>query len=219
MKLQNGTRIAVIGGGPAGSFFALYLRRFSEEAGLQPEITVYQDRDFDGLGPKGCKGCAGVLSMSLLNNLSELHLTLPNEIIQSQIDHYTVHSPYTSISISNPEKGKDILSVYRGGGPRISNYVPRISFDGWLLAQVRSQGIRVDDQRVTAIDVGENATIEAGERKTDYDLIVLASGVARRITTNGIDYIPPATRTMALDELYAGVDQVYSRLGTWRTHS
>jgi hypothetical protein len=33
-KIETGSRVAVIGGGPAGSFFALYLLRFAGEAFL-----------------------------------------------------------------------------------------------------------------------------------------------------------------------------------------
>ncbi len=115
-RIETGSKVAIIGGGPAGSLFALYLIRYAKETGICPEITIYQDRNFHEPGPKGCKGCAGILSLSLLRNLEELGLNLPDEIVQSKIDNYAVHSPYTSISISNPEKGIQIISVYRGGG-------------------------------------------------------------------------------------------------------
>ncbi len=111
-KIATGSKVAIIGGGPAGSFFALYLLHYTKESGIRPDITIYQERNFDELGPKGCKGCAGILSMSLLKNLSELSLSIPEEIIQRKIDHYTVHSPYTSITISNPERESQIVSVY-----------------------------------------------------------------------------------------------------------
>ncbi len=132
-KIETGSRVAIIGGGPAGSFFSLYLRHYAAERGIQPEITIYQPRPFDEVGFRGCKGCAGIISLTLFKNLSELNLTIPDEVIQSRIEHYTVHSPYTSVSISNPEKEIQIVSVYRGAGPRISHFDKPISFDGWLL--------------------------------------------------------------------------------------
>jgi hypothetical protein len=46
-QLNSDSRIAVIGGGPGGSFFALYRRHFAGLPGMRPEITVYQDRDCD----------------------------------------------------------------------------------------------------------------------------------------------------------------------------
>lgn len=209
--IVNGSRVAVIGGGPAGSLFALYLRHYTQERGLQPDITIYQERNFDEPGPKGCKGCAGILSMSLLKNLGELNLAIPEIIIQRKINHYAVHSPHTSITITNPERGSHIVSVYRGSGPR---HKPDISFDGWLLGQAQRRGARVENQRVSRIRLGREARIEVAGETIEYDLVVLATGVnSKAIPIRGIEYVPPATRTMAQDELYASAAEVESRLG------
>ncbi|MFC2021426.1 FAD-dependent oxidoreductase [Chloroflexota bacterium] len=213
-KIETNSKIAIIGGGPTGSFFALYILHYARQRGIQPEVTIYQERNFSELGPKGCKGCAGILSMSLLENLGELDLTIPEEIIQSRIDHYAVHSPYTSLSISNPEKGGQILSVYRGGGPRISDYEHPISFDGWLLQQAQRQGTRVENKRVSRIYLGSETKVEVDSQKLDCDLVVLASGVnTRPVRIQGLKYIPSKTQIMAQDELYAGTDLVETRLG------
>ncbi len=213
-KINTGSRVAIIGGGPAGSFVALYLLHYAGERGIHPEITIYQQRDFNKLGPKGCKGCAGILSISLLRNLDELGLTIPDEIVQSKIEHYAVHSPFTSISISNPEKGVQIVSIYRGGGPRIFRYENPISFDSWLLRQAQERGAMVENQTVSRIYLEQEAGIEVDGKKLGYDLVVLAPGVnTRPIPILGLEYVSPKTRIMAQDELYAGTPQVESRLG------
>src|SRR3989304_2047813 len=140
LQLSTGSRVAIIGGGPAGCFFALYLQRYARERGIQQDVTIYEPREFNDKGIRGCKGCAGILSASLLKNLSELGLTLPKEVIRNRIERYVVHSPYTTISLSNPDPSAQIISVYRGGGPRESDYIAGISFDGWLLEQARIGG-------------------------------------------------------------------------------
>ncbi|NIS68240.1 MAG: FAD-dependent oxidoreductase [Proteobacteria bacterium] len=213
-KIKNGSKVAVIGGGPAGSFFALYLLRYAGETQIRPEITIYQQRNFDELGPKGCKGCAGILSISFLRNFAELNLSIPEEIIQNEITDYAVHSPYTSISISNPEKGIQIASIYRGGGAHPSHYENSISFDGWLLNQALRQGAKVENRRVSGIYLGQEVGIKVRGKKLKYDLVVLASGVnASPVQVLGLDYAPPQTKRMAMGELYAGTAQVQSRLG------
>ncbi len=201
-KMRTGSRVAVIGGGPAGCFFAAYLLRYAQESGIQPEITIYEPRDFSETGPKACKGCAGILSMPLLKNLAEVGLSIPDEIIQRKIEHYTVHSPYTSITISNPETDAMIVSVYRGGGPRLSRFPKPIGFDFWLLEEVQRRGVRVQRNAVSEIHAGlPMRAVVAGEKR-EYDLIVLAAGVnSKPVPIEGIRYAPPLTQTMAQDEL------------------
>lgn len=213
-KIETGSKVAIIGGGPSGSLFALYLLHYAEERGIRPEVTIYQRQNFDELGPKGCKGCAGILSISLLRNLGELGLTIPEGIIQNKIEHYTVHTPYIAISISNPEKAIEIVSIYRGGGPRTSHYENAVSFDGWLLRQAQKRGVRIESQTVSHVFLDQRVRVEAADEELEYDLVVLASGVnAKPIRIVGAEYVPPKTRIMAQDELYAGTAQVESRLG------
>lgn len=214
-SIETGSKVAIIGGGPAGSFFALYLMKYAQEVGKRPEITIYEPRNFREPGHKGCKGCAGILSVSLLRNLVELGLALPEEVIQHRIESYTVHSPYSAITFSNPERGTQIFSVYRGSGPRLSHGMSPTSFDGWLLKEAENHGAMVERDRVASIYLGQEAGIEVSDERLNYDLIVLASGVnAAPVKVIGLEYIPPKTQIMAQDELYTDAREAESRLGS-----
>jgi NADH dehydrogenase len=213
-RLTDGSKVAIIGGGPAGSFFALYLLHFAWMKGIRPDITIYQDRSFDALGPKGCKGCAGIASPMLIKNLAKIGLTIPPEVIQSKINRFVVHSPYATLDISNPEKDLQIASFYRGGGPRFSHYEKNISFDGWLLRQAESRGARVENRTVSLIRIGSIAEIETEGERISCDLAVLATGVnAKPIPVEGVAYSPPETRIMVMSELFAGAAEVQNCLG------
>ncbi|MBT3362756.1 MAG: hypothetical protein HN929_03155 [Chloroflexi bacterium] len=212
-KLGNSSKVAVIGGGPAGSFFALYLIHYANKNGIQPEITIYQNRNFDKLGPEGCKGCAGILSPPLLRNLKELNLFIPEQIIQSKVETYAIHNPDISISVTNPDKYSEIFSICRGGGPRISSYENAVSFDNWLLNQAQKRGVSVNTNEVSSITLGDRPKVNVAGADMEYDLVVQATGInAKHITVNGIEYVRPKTLKMSQGELYVGTQQVESWL-------
>jgi NADH dehydrogenase FAD-containing subunit len=214
-RLDTGSRVAVVGGGPAGIFFALHLLKYARERDILPEVTIYERRGMDQPGSEGCKGCAGILSASLLTNLGDLDLSVPEEIIRNRIGRYTVHSPFTSISINKPREAAETLSVYRGSGPRISDYGRSIGFDSWLLRQAQERGAKVENQLVSCVHVGHEVIVEVAGEKLVYDFIVLASGVnAKPVPIEGVKYVPPKMRMMAQGELYVGADEVESRLGS-----
>lgn len=213
-RIENGSKVAVIGGGPAGVFFALYLLKYAREAAVRPEITIYEWRNFMEPGPNGCKGCAGLLSMSVQRDLVELGLTMPEDIVQRRIDRYTINSPYNTITLSKPERGAQIVSVYRGGGPRLPHGVTITGFDSWLIEEALKHGVKVERERVATVYTVKETGIEVSGEKLDCDLVVLANGVnASPVKVNGLDYIPPKTQIMAQDELYAGRHEVEAKLG------
>jgi flavin-dependent dehydrogenase len=116
IRLQNGSRICIVGGGPAGSFAALHLLKLAEEHGLQLEVLIFESRDASRPGRESCKGCAGILSASLVSCLSAFGITLPPQVIQAELR--AMSSVYGQVtSIEQPDPG-GILSVYRGTGPR-----------------------------------------------------------------------------------------------------
>ena len=211
-KLGPETRVAIIGGGPAGGSFALYLLHYCAAQGFRPQITVFAERNVAASGPKGCKGCAGILSQVVLKKLQELGLILPSQIIQAHIEQYIVHSPYISISMSNPEKGAEIVSVYRGCGPRTCGWGIPMGFDGWLLQEAEKRGARIDQQRVTHVYLEGERGIKVSESRLAYDFIILAAGVnTKPVRISGLDYSPPETRVMDEEEL---IDES-GQLGAW----
>ena len=64
--LDDGSKIAVVGGGPAGTFFAYFAMDFADRLGMDIEIDIYEAKDFKCAGPKGCNNCGGIVSESLI---------------------------------------------------------------------------------------------------------------------------------------------------------
>src|SRR5512138_3428650 len=66
IKLESGSRVAVIGSGPAGSFFSYFLLDMTQRLGIDVGLDLYDPRDFSVVGPAGCNMCGGIISESLV---------------------------------------------------------------------------------------------------------------------------------------------------------
>jgi len=152
IRLQNGSRICIIGGGPAGSFAALHLLKLAEEHGLQLEVLIFESRDASRPGRESCKGCAGILSASLVSSLAAFGITLPPQIIQAELRAYVVHVYGQVTSIEQPDPRRRILSVYRGTGPRQHEGAPLVGLDGFLLLQACEHGAQLIPHRVREVE-------------------------------------------------------------------
>ena len=214
MRLGNGSRVAVLGGGPAGSFFALYLLRYAAMSCVDLHVDIFEWRSFSDLGPKGCNRGAGILSASMLRNLKELELSVPEEVIRSRITSYHLHSPFGIIDIANPDPSAEIYSVFRGAGP-LYNSVKLPGFDGFLLDKAVEQGAGLVRRRVDAVKLAPRPTVVVEDGSPSYDLVVLATGLnSGSVEISGVNYRPPASRTMSQDELYAREEDIQEYFGS-----
>ena len=202
MQLINGSRIVIVGGGPAGSFTALHLLALSNAAHLDLDILILEARDFNRAGPGSCNKCAGILSSTLIQNMEQLGLTLPAEVVQSVIDSYIMHIGDAQIPVPARHPSQQIMSVYRGGGPRLGSLPLPLSFDGWLLRQAEARGAHCLQKRVRAIHAGTRPVVVTAHEELEADLVVLATGVNSRPALDPAwGYQPPRTEVMAQDEI------------------
>jgi flavin-dependent dehydrogenase len=202
MRLANGSRVVIVGGGPAGSFMALHLLHFAAQASLHLDLTIFEARDFNRPGPASCNKCAGILSSTLVNNLTSLGIDFPAEIIQSKIDSYVLHLGGSELMIHRPDPGRRIISVYRGGGPRLGAPPFPYSLDAWLLNQAQARGAVLHRGRVTRIRAGPFPTVITHREEFDADLVVMATGINTRAPLDAAwGYRPPRTEVMAQDEI------------------
>ena len=102
LSLEDGSRVAVVGGGPAGAFFAYFLQRLAEVSGLELEIDIYEPRLFTHRGPAGCNHCGGIVSESLVQLLASEGVNLPTEVVERGIEAYMMHMDVGSVRISTP---------------------------------------------------------------------------------------------------------------------
>ena len=119
--LADGSRIAVIGAGPAGSMFSYFFLSMAETIGLDVGVDIYEPRSFCHRGPAGCNHCGGIVSESLVQRLATEGIRLPDDVVQRGIESYTLHMDVGDVEIATPLMEKRIAAIYRGNGPRESD--------------------------------------------------------------------------------------------------
>jgi flavin-dependent dehydrogenase len=218
--LADGSRIAVIGGGPAGSLFTYFLLDMAERIDLHLEVDIYEPRDFARAGAVGCNMCGGIVSETLVQNLAVDGVFLSTDVVQRGIDSYMLHTDVGSVRIATPHEEMRIGAVHRGGGPLDVTDPTWESFDHHLLENAVGRGAQVIRERVQELErVDGLPTIRAGDHDPrPYDLAVVATGVNTSILKAfeglGIGYERPRLTKTLIREYYLGEEQINASLGT-----
>jgi len=219
-KLVDGSRVAVMGGGPAGSFFSYFLLQMAERIGLDVQLDIYDPKDFACSGPKGCNMCGGIISESLVQNLAAEGINLPSTVMQRALDSYFLHMDVGDVRIETPLQEMRIGAVHRGAGPRGSVAKPESSFDGYLQQLAVERGARAVRTKVEAVawDQGRPQVTVTGGTATTYDLLAVAVGVnspsLKLFEAMGLPYRPPRSTKTYICEYYLGREVIARYLGS-----
>lgn len=218
--LETGSNVGVIGGGPAGSFFAYFFLAMADRIGISPVVDIYEPRDFSIPGPAGCNMGGGVVYESMVQLLSTEGINLPSTVVQRGIDSYLLHMDVGSVRINTPRREKRIAAVHRGAGPRGIGEHHWQSFDGFLLDLAASKGANILRERVEGVwkvNGKPGITTKSG-RSAEYDLLVGATGVNSPVLkcfeAMGIGYTPPSTAKTAIAEFLLGQETIATYLGS-----
>lgn len=219
LRLEDGSRVAVLGGGPAGSFFTYFLLETAERAGMRLQVDVFESRDFDRPGPQGCNMCGGILSESLVQNLATEGFTLSTSVVQRGIDSYVLHTDVGDVRIETPLHEQRIGAVHRGAGPKDLKEAVWESFDGHLLKRAVGRGARVVQGRVTGVEWvdGRPALKGEGGLSEPYDLLAVAAGVnsptLKFFAEGPVTYQQPETTKTFICEYLLGREAIERSLG------
>lgn len=220
LRLEDGSKVAVIGGGPAGSFFSFFLLELAQRVGIDVKVDLYESRDFSRRAPHGCNMCGGIVSESLVQTLGTEGINLPGTVVQRGIDSYVMHMDEGSVRIETPLLEKRIGAVHRGAGPRDVEQPKWESFDGHLLKLAVEKGVRLTRSRVVEIarDNGRPRLRAKDGSTGTYDLLAVATGVnagsARLLEGAGFDYEFPKTTRTYIQECYLSEETVTRVLGS-----
>lgn len=219
IELIDGSSIAVIGGGPSGSFFTYYALEFADRMDLDISIDVYEAKNFDKIGSGGCNHCGGIVSESLVQKLSTDGIIIPQDIIQRSINSYTMHVEQGDAVIQTPSNEHRIASVFRGCGPKGCMDTTKRSFDNFLLGLCQKKGANVILERVTDLERLEDGII-VKSKKIDpkkYDFVVGGVGLGKKtldmFKTICPDFIFPKVTRTYICEFFLEREQVNRYFG------
>lgn len=217
--LEDGSRVGIVGGGPAGSLTAYFLLTFARRLDLQLAVDIYEPRDYTKPGPGGCNMCGGIVSESLVQALALEGINLPSTVVQRGIDSYILHTDDDRVRIETPLHEKRIAAVHRGAGPRDAGELRWTSFDGHLLGLAREMGANVVQARVTDLGWdGERPQVRLKDSAQTYDLLVGATGVNstawQMYERVGFKGRKPTTTKTFITELHMGAETITRLFGT-----
>ncbi|MEN8148731.1 MAG: hypothetical protein ABFS86_02840 [Planctomycetota bacterium] len=227
ISLEDGSKVAVIGGGPAASFFAITLLREAGRRGFRPDVRIFERRSGmtapDGqlrLPTSGCNYCAGGISPRMSDVLDELGIEIPPEIVQDRVRTITVQSHWKNLELGVPEDRR-MYSVYRGSRP-VARSFRLLSFDAVLLGAAAKAGARVVNGTVVGLERSDRErpvvrfrqpSGDSGE-SFEADFVAFAGGVNQtpggRLDRTGLigdlgrmipGFAPPAVRRTLIFEL------------------
>ncbi|MGD0090537.1 MAG: hypothetical protein ABSE73_11510, partial [Planctomycetota bacterium] len=198
--LEEGSTIAVIGGGPSGAFFAIHFLKRARELGRKTRVVILERR----LAPCGAACCsagvelnrcgysAGGISPKLNDALRKLDLRLPPEVVQNRIHSITVQGYWKNIELDVPGE-REVVSVVRGGpfAPRQERYS---NFDAFLLDRAVQEGAELVAGTVYDAYYAESRKPVvcyrgAGvESRLEADFVVFAGGVNACNASRGVEW-------------------------------
>ena len=227
LLLKNGSKIAIIGGGPGGSFFAHFASRYAKEAGIDVSIKIYDRKSFCQRGPRGCNMCAGVISENLFNSLEEERINIADFCVQRKIEGYCFQAQDESVVLHHPapEHISKIVTVFRGNGPLQSEHEGNVSFDDYLLNHVKEQGVEIVFDIVKSFKLpfrkGDPVKVISGDgnpkNEFDADLVVGAFGVntgmMEKVGNMDFGYKPPKTVRTCQCEIMLSPEHIEKTFG------
>ena len=219
-ELGDGSRVAVVGGGPSSSFFAFFLLKMAQTIDLDIEVDIYEPRSFNYCGPAGCNHCGGIVSESLVQILAAEGIVLPDTVVQRGIESYVVHMDVGDVEIESPVHEMRIAALYRGNGPREGGDTPLESFDDFLQGMAVDRGARIIRQLVTGFEwEGSRPQLQFADGKTaKYDLVAVAAGVNSKIMGMLADhpagFEPPKTTRACICEFRSTEQEMLRMLGS-----
>ncbi len=180
-SLNDGDRVLVIGGGPAGAFFAAQLIREARRAKLFLDVTIIERRQrpdpaADPWQCTGCNYCAGGISPRLHGILERDGFHVPDHLVQEDFTHIWIQGLWKNFPLRVPKETR-MYSVFRGSLPK-ARADETGGFDAFLLKMAVEEGAQLIRGEVQAITYDSSGLPEVTIRDSSGDTSRLSGAFA-----------------------------------------
>lgn len=191
--LQDGGRIVVIGGGPAGAATALALRGLATSLGRHIHVVIVEGKQFaDG---QHHNLCVGVLSPPIAEMIEhDLGVPFPQHLCRGLITGYVLHTARRQITLDGTAE------------PSIS--LRRIQFDAYMLEAARQHGAEILTAHATDVEFHtDHVVVYTDNAPLQADVVVGAFGLeeaAAMFFGRTVGYRPPPGLSSIVTKYHPG---------------
>ncbi len=216
-RLSDGDRVLVVGGGPAGSFFAIRLLREAKASKLHLDVSIIERKNLPDPGSDlwrcaGCNHCAGGISPRLHGVLEQEGIRVPHRLIQEEFTHIWIQGLWKNFPLRVP-KDTRMYSVFRGSLPG-ARADKSTGFDEFLLKVAMDEGAQVIRGEVQAITYNSRRLPEVTIRDHSGNTCRLSAAfvaVSTGINSGGGDKQDAAALTRSIRQMVPGFSPVKTR--------
>ena len=185
--LKSGDKVIVVGGGPAGSFFAIHLLREARASNRCIDVTIVERKkplyqSGDHWIRRGCNFCAGGISPRLYSVLKAEGISVPREIIQEEFSHIWIQGLWKNVPLK-VSKDAAMLSVFRGSLPHRRSDSGE-GFDSLLLKRAHEEGANIRSDEALSIQYDSTGRLrisikqrEGNVQFLDADFVAVSTGI------------------------------------------
>lgn len=208
--LKDGSRVSVIGGGPAGAFFSIHMLQQAAQARRNIAVTIIEQKADPGLDGapwsiKGCNCCAGGISPELHDRMKDIGIRIPRDIIREEYSHVWIHGIWKNFPLRIPP-GHRMYSVFRGTLPRDRRDTSG-GLDAFLLNKAVEQGATVISGEVLRIQSTPSRHPRLTIRTPSGDVLTHESDFA--VLATGINLHPASV--YAKSDLFRSYEKINPR--------